>query len=136
MDNNSIPADRGTYGAFMELHEKSEHAVHDILKAAANDLSKQHRRYSFVAENSDEGAKQRIGALYTAMMDEKTIEALHVTPLWEMLDKMSDISDNTKYLKMTGRLRRYLCVGAGRSLSKTSCCPKYRTSYPECPRAG
>ena len=33
MENNAIPADRGTYGAFMELHEKSEHAVHEILKA-------------------------------------------------------------------------------------------------------
>lgn len=111
MENNTIPADRGTYGAFMELHEKSEHAVHDILKAAAKDLTKKQLRHSFVAEHTDDGARQRIGALYTAMMDEKTIEALGVTPLWEALDNISDIADTAEFLKMTGKLQRKGIVG-------------------------
>jgi len=111
MENNTIPADRGTYGAFMELHEKSEHAVHDILKAAAKQLSKKQRKHSFVAKHSDEGAKQRIGALYTAMMDEKTIESLGVSPLWDVLDKVSDISTTDEFMKMTGKLQRKGVLG-------------------------
>jgi len=111
MENNTIPADRGTYGAFMELHEKSEHAVHDILKAAAKQLSKKQRKHSFVAKHSDEGAKQRIGALYTAMMDEKTLESLGVSPLWDVLDKVSDISTTDEFMKMTGKLQRKGVLG-------------------------
>lgn len=111
MSTNTIPEDRGTYGAFMELHEKSEHAVHDILTSAAEDLTKKQRRHSFVAEHSDEGAKQRIGALYTAMMDKKTIEALGVSPLWETLDKISDISDTKEFMKVAGKLQRKGIVG-------------------------
>ena len=69
MESNTIPADRGTYGAFMELHEKSESAVHDILTAAADELTKKQRKHSFNADHTDDGAKQRIGALFIAMMD-------------------------------------------------------------------
>ena len=111
MENNTIPADRGTYGAFMELHDQSEIAVHDILQAAADELTKKQRKHSFRAEHSDEGAKLRIGALYTAMMNEKTIDALGVAPLWETLDEISDIKNADEFLKLTGRLQRKGIVG-------------------------
>ena len=111
MENNTIPADRGTYGAFMELHDQSEIAVHDILESAAKELSKKQRKHSFHAGHSDEGAKLRIGALFTAMMDEKTIEALGVTPLWETLDKISEIETPQEFLKLTGKLQRKGIVG-------------------------
>ena len=45
------------------------------------------------------------------MMDEETIEALHVTPLWETLDKISDISETADFLKLTGKLQRKGIVG-------------------------
>jgi len=111
MANNTIPADRGTYGAFMELHDQSEIAVHNILKAAADDLTEKQRNHAFTAKHSDAGAKERIGALYTAMMDEKTIDALGATPLWETLDKISNVDDATDFLKLTGKLQRKGIVG-------------------------
>ncbi|NWN87598.1 MAG: M13 family metallopeptidase [Micrococcaceae bacterium] len=111
MDSNTIPADRGTYGAFMELHDQSEIAVHDILKSAAQDLSKKQLRKPISAEHTDDGAKARIGALYAAMMDEETIEALGVTPLWETLDEVSDISSTAEFLETTGKLEREGVVG-------------------------
>lgn len=111
MENNTIPADRGTYGAFMELHDQSEIAVHEILKSAAKELSKKQRKHSFKAKHTDEGATLRIGALYTAMMDEKTIEALGVAPLWETLDEISEIDDAKDFLKLTGKLQRKGIVG-------------------------
>src|SRR5690554_5935377 len=111
MENNTIPADRGTYGAFMELHDQSETAVHDILKSAAGELTKKQRKHSFRAEHTDEGAKLRIGALYTAMMDEKTIEALGVAPLWETLDKISEIDNAEDFLRLSGKLQRKGIMG-------------------------
>lgn len=111
METNTIPADRGTYGAFMELHDQSELAVHNILKDAADQLSKKQLTKPLTAPHSDEGAAARIGALYTAMMDEKTIESLGVTPLWETLDKISDIDSPAEFLEMTGKLQRKGIVG-------------------------
>ena len=111
MDSNTIPADRGTYGAFMELHDQSEIAVHEILKSAAQELTKKQLRKPLSAEHSDEGAKVRIGALYAAMMNEGTIEALGVTPLWETLDEVSDISNTAEFLETTGKLEREGVVG-------------------------
>src|SRR5699024_2695448 len=73
--------------------------------------SKKQRKHSFVAKHSDEGAKQRIGALYTAMMDEKTLESLGVSPLWDVLDKVSDISTTDEFMKMTGKLQRKGVLG-------------------------
>lgn len=111
MDNNIIPADRGTYGAFMELHDQSEIAVHNILTDAASQLSENQLRQPVSAPHTDDGAIARIGALYTAMMDEDTIEAQGVTPLWETLDKVSGIDDAADFLKMTGKLQREGVVG-------------------------
>lgn len=111
MENNAIPADRGTYGAFMELHDQSELAVHDILQDAASQLSKKQLKKALTAPHSAEGAAERIGALYVAMMDEKTIESQGVTPLWETLDKVSGIDSSAEFLEMTGKLQREGVVG-------------------------
>ena len=50
MENNTIPADRGTYGAFMELHDQSEIAVHDILESAAKELSRSSASIHFMLD--------------------------------------------------------------------------------------
>lgn len=111
MEENTIPADRGTYGAFTELHDQSEKAVHKILKSAAKELTKKQRKHSFTAKHNDDGATLRIGALYEAMMDERTIEALGVTPLWETLDEISGIDDAEDFLRLSGKLQRKGIVG-------------------------
>ena len=57
MENNTIPADRGTYGAFMELHDQSEIAVQNILQDAAANLTESQLTGPVTAEHSDDGAK-------------------------------------------------------------------------------
>src|SRR5699024_11984720 len=104
MANNTIPADRGTYGAFMELHDQSEIAVHNILQDAASGLSKKQLKKPITAEHTNDGAAARIGALYTAMMDESNIESKGVSQLWESLNKVSAIDSLEELLDMTGKL--------------------------------
>src|SRR5699024_1178616 len=53
----------------------------------------------------------RIGALYTAMMDEKTIESQGVAPLWETLDEVSAIDSAAELMETTGKLQRKGIVG-------------------------
>ena len=120
MENHTIPADRGTYGAFMELHDQSETAVHDILKSAAGELTKKQRKHSFRAEHTDEGAKLRIGALYTAMMDENH-RGTGCAPLWETLDKISEIDNAEDFLRLSGKCNAKASWAADRCRSHARC---------------
>ncbi len=111
METNTIPADRGTYGAFMELHDQSEIAVHNILQDAAANLTEPQRTGPVTAEHSDDGAKTRIGALYTAMMDEDTIEAQGIGPLLATLERVSKVEDAAAFMHLTGQLEREGIIG-------------------------
>ena len=88
-----------------------EIAVHNILQDAASGLSKKQLKKPIAAEHTNDGAAARIGALYTAMMDESTIESQGVTPLWETLDKVSAIDSPAEFMEMTGQLQRQGIVG-------------------------
>jgi putative endopeptidase len=64
-----IPADRSSFGAFIELRDRSESALHDILEQAAA---------SHAAAGTD---LQKVGDFYAAYMDTARIEAAGLTPL-------------------------------------------------------
>src|SRR5699024_11685896 len=81
------------------------------LQDAAGQLSKKQLKKPITAEHTDDGAAARIGALYTAMMDEKTIESQGVAPLWETLDEVSAIDSAAELMETTGKLQRKGIVG-------------------------
>ena len=70
----AIPADKTSFGAFNILADLSEARVHAILEQAAD---------AHAAPATPQG---KIGAMYTAFMDEATIEKLGAAPLKADLD--------------------------------------------------
>src|SRR5699024_8388574 len=80
--------------------------VHNILQDAAANLTESQRTGPVTAEHSDDGAKTRIGALYTAMMDEDTIEAQGIDPLLATLERVSKTEDAAAFMQLTGQRER------------------------------
>ncbi|GJG88275.1 peptidase M13 [Gemmatimonadetes bacterium T265] len=64
-----IPADRSSWGSFLELREQSAQALHAILDSAAR-------------SNAPAGSNERkIGDFYASYMDSARVESLGLTPL-------------------------------------------------------
>jgi putative endopeptidase len=98
-----IPADRTRYGAFDVLGELSERRVHAILEDAA-------------AAKAEPGTNlAKIGALYTAFMDEKRIEALGDAPLRKDLAAVRAAATREDLARLMGDTRHgfYASIFAG-----------------------
>lgn len=87
-----IPADRGGYGAFVQLVEESEARVRTIIE----DLS-----VGTAAPGSNE---QKIGDLFAAFMDEERIEALGLSPIADDLALAGSVQDATELVSVMGQL--------------------------------
>ena len=85
-----IPADRSSYGSFVQLIDLSEARSRAIVTglAARGDLS---------------GDDAKIAALYKAMMDDKTVEALDVAPVKPLLADIAAISDKAGMAAWMGK---------------------------------
>ncbi len=79
----SIPAAYPSYGAFEELNDRNEAALHRLLDDAAADV-----RTKKAAEGSD---RWKVGAFYAACMDTVAIDAKGVTVLQPTLAKIDAI---------------------------------------------
>ncbi len=99
MDRTSIPADRSSWGSFVELTEKSQVAVREIVEDAAS---------SGAAPGSEE---QKIGDLYTSFMDSARVESLGVAPLQAELDSIARIPSLDALPAALGRLQRVGLTG-------------------------
>ena len=83
-----IPEDKSSWGAFQELRDNSEKAVHDIVESvSSDDLS------------SVEG---KITALYASFMSEDHIEELDDKPLRRLLDMVDAISSPAQLARYLG----------------------------------
>ncbi|HEY0780133.1 MAG TPA: M13 family metallopeptidase N-terminal domain-containing protein, partial [Gemmatirosa sp.] len=69
LKRTEIPADRSSWGAFLELRERSAIALHGILESAARTPA---------APGSNE---RKIGDFYASYMDSARVESLGLTPL-------------------------------------------------------
>jgi putative endopeptidase len=78
--NNPIPPDQTRWGRFSELSERNRTILKDILETSA--------------ASPDAGpVEQKIGAYYTACMDEKGIEAKGLAPIKPVLAEIAALPD-------------------------------------------
>jgi putative endopeptidase len=92
LDTTKLPADQSRWGrGFTEIAERNRLVLHDILEDAAKNPG-------------DDADKKKIGAYYSACMDEPKIEATGVAPLKPMLDEIQKVSDPASLWKTTARM--------------------------------
>src|SRR5262249_54498176 len=77
MDQHPIPADRSTSGRFVELADRNEAALHEILESASAAPAAETRQ---------------VGDYYAACMSEQTIDAKGRAPLEPLLAPMPALS--------------------------------------------
>ncbi|WGH85465.1 M13 family metallopeptidase [Auritidibacter ignavus] len=98
LNTHEIPADQGAYGAFMELRDEAEEAVHEILKDAELDTS----ATRFPADQPT----ARIAALYRAFMDTDAIEARGLEPIAGELGQIENVSTPEEFVALSAQLQR------------------------------
>ena len=93
-----IPDDRAVYGSFDVLREEAEQNVRAIIEAAA-------------ASGGPKGSEtQKIGDLYNSFMDAEAIEALGVTPLQPLFDRIDAVEDRESFVRLLGE---FMPLGVG-----------------------
>ena len=80
--NNPIPSDRSRWSRFEELAARNENILLDILQTSA-------------AKKNGSPIEQKIGAYYTACMDEKGIEAKGLASIKPELDRIAALKDKS-----------------------------------------
>ena len=82
LKTTEMPADKGRYGSFIELRDKSEESLRVLIEESAALPDKK--------PGSDE---QKIGDLYQSFMDTARIQALGVEPVREELGRIASLQD-------------------------------------------
>jgi putative endopeptidase len=90
-----IPADRARYGTFIELVDKSESSLKDIIEEAAASQGKK--------AGSD---AQKVGDLYQSFMDTQRIESLGLEPIRADLQKASELKNLDGLPEVFAKLNR------------------------------
>jgi len=92
--HTEIPEDRPLYGAFSELTDASESAVHDIVEglSGGEDISQD---------------SLKISNLYASFMDEEQIETLGLVPLRPVMARIDSISTRTQLSSYFGWAARH-----------------------------
>lgn len=110
LESNSIPADQGAYGAFMELRDASELAVRHLAEDAAAPFwsgpGAEAESEPFTAAADDAGARRRIGALYASFMDESGVEDRGLEPIVAELAEIESVSTPEEFIRLSGQLQR------------------------------
>ena len=92
LKNTAIPADKSSWGSFEKLHEDTQPQLRAIIEKSASGTP---------AAGTD---AQRIGDYYASFMDEKTIDALGLTPLNGEMAKIAAIKDKAELPAMMAHL--------------------------------
>ena len=92
IQRTEIPADQSSWVSFIELDERNELAMRDILEKAA------------VASPHRDATTQKIGDLYGSCMDEAAVEAKGSTPLKPDLDRIASAQDKAGLIDTLAQL--------------------------------
>ena len=87
LDSAVIPADRVSYGTFIELSDRAEMDVRRIIERLDGG-----------------GAKQQIRDLYVSMVDEARVESLGAAPIQEELDRIAALTSFEDLARQIGHL--------------------------------
>ena len=104
LDSASIPADQGAYGSFQELRDASELAVRRLCESAAAGMAG--ASGPIRAGHDEDGARQRIGALYASFMDEDRVEARGLEPILTGLAAIESVADLEEFMELSGSLQQ------------------------------
>jgi len=87
-----IPADRSSWVSFVELDERNEAVLHDILeKASADDPSR-------------DAITRKIGDFYSSCMDENAVNAKGLDPLKPELNRIAAVKDKSELIGAVARV--------------------------------
>jgi predicted metalloendopeptidase len=93
-----IPADKSSWGSFMELRENTLPQLRGIIEKVAS-------------KNAAKGTnEQRIGDFYASFMDEARLEQLGATPLKSELDRIAALKDKSELPALLAHLGK---IGVG-----------------------
>ncbi|MFC4929393.1 M13 family metallopeptidase [Massilia sp. GCM10023247] len=90
-----IPADKSSFGTFMQLRDDSQAHLREIIEAAQKDPSKK--------AGTD---VQKIGDLYASFMDEARLETLGVKPLAGELQRIRTLKDKKGVPQLVAHLSK------------------------------
>jgi endothelin-converting enzyme/putative endopeptidase len=93
LETEEIPADKGSWGPFLQLADIAEQQVRDIIEELAERVAS--------GEQSIDGDAMRIACIYASFMDEATVDKLGITPirpLLEAVDSLRDVRDLAAFL--------------------------------------
>ncbi|MDO5492416.1 MAG: M13-type metalloendopeptidase [Nesterenkonia sp.] len=91
-----IPADLDSYGAFIELRDRSEADVRTILEEAAQ----------AVADGDADEVQSRIGPFYTAFMDADRAERRKLGPIEDMLAEIDAVDGPAELVRLSASWQR------------------------------
>ncbi|CAA9346886.1 MAG: Metallopeptidase [uncultured Gemmatimonadetes bacterium] len=95
LKRTEIPADRSSYGSFVQLRDRSEEAVRAIVEEAA------------AARGAQPGSEtQKVGDLYASYMDSARVEAAGIAPLRPELARIAALRDRAALPELYARLMR------------------------------
>ena len=100
LEETDIPADRSSWGPFVQLADVAEEQVHAIIE----DLAK-------VARDSDPGTElnadaQKIGDLFASFMDTDRIDRLGTRPIRPLVDAVAALRDTRDVAAFLGEFER------------------------------
>jgi len=85
LETEEIPADKGSWGPFLQLADIAEQQVRDIIEELAERVAS--------GEQGLDGDPMRIACLYASFMDEATVEGLGIAPIRPLLDAVDSLRD-------------------------------------------
>ena len=92
-----IPEDKPVAGAFMDLRDRAEEAVRDIITGL---------------QPSEPGSEAtKIADLYASFMDEEAIESAGAAPLTDRLAELDAVTTMTEFMELVGRFARRAIAG-------------------------
>src|SRR5437868_14401849 len=92
MKNTEIPADQSSWLSFIELDERNQYTMRDILEKAA------------VVSAGRDAITQKIGDFYSSCMDEKAADAKAGEPLKPELARIAATKDKAALIEEMARL--------------------------------
>src|SRR5690606_4296924 len=92
--STTIPEDRSTYGAFVELDDASQEALRAIVEEAA------------AGSHAAGSVEQKVGDFYASFMDSVAVERLGVEPLRGELDRLATLRGKDELPELFAHLAR------------------------------